>query len=53
MQWQVVLAIVIAVPVIMLPVALVWYLTLGGMYAAAKEARQHKAARRAVEEVAG
>ena len=53
MQWQVVLAIVIAAPVMLLPVAFVWYLTLSGMYAVAKEARQQKAARRAVKEVAG
>jgi len=53
MQWQVVAAIAVAAPVILLPVAFVWYLTIGGAVAAAKEARQQKAVERAVKEVAG
>ena len=53
MQWQVIAAIVVAAPVILLPVAFVWYLTISGAVAAAKEARQRKVAKRAVREVAG
>jgi len=39
MQWQVLVALVIAIPVILLPVALVWYLNLGGIYHAIQDAR--------------
>jgi hypothetical protein len=43
MEWQIVVAIVIAVPVILFPAAFVWYLNLGGIVAALKEARARKA----------
>jgi hypothetical protein len=33
-------------PTILLPVAFVWYLNLGGIYAAVREARKRRAARR-------
>ena len=45
MEWQIILALVVAVPVILFPVAFVWYLTIGGIVAAVGEARKHKAAR--------
>ncbi len=44
MEWQIVVALVIAVPVILFPAAFVWYLNLSGLYTAAKEARAKKAA---------
>jgi hypothetical protein len=40
MAWQLIVAIVIAVPIILLPVALVWYINIGGLVQAVKEARQ-------------
>jgi hypothetical protein len=43
MEWQVAVALVVAVPVVLLPVALVWYLNIGGIYAAVKEARAKRA----------
>ena len=43
MEWQVILALVVAVPVILFPVAFVWYLNIGGIIAAVKEARKRKA----------
>jgi len=43
MEWQVILAVVLAVPIILFPVAFVWYLNIGGIVAAAKEARKRKA----------
>jgi len=46
MEWQIVVALVIAIPIILFPVVFVWYLNAGGIYAAIKEAR----ARRAVHE---
>ena len=45
MEWQIILALVLAIPVVLFPVAYVWYLNIGGIYAAIREARQKKAAR--------
>ena len=44
MQWEFIVALVLAIPVILLPVALVWYLNIGGIYAAIQEARKRRAA---------
>ncbi len=44
MEWQFIVAIAVVIPVILLPVAFVWYLNLGGLYAAAREARTKRAA---------
>jgi hypothetical protein len=44
MEWQIIVAIAIMTPVIIIPVLLVWYLNLGGIYAAIKEARARRAA---------
>ena len=46
MQWELVVALVIAIPIILFPAAFVWYLNIGGIYAAIREAR----ARRVVHE---
>ena len=46
MEWQVVVALVIAVPIILIPVVLVWYLNMGGIYHAFQEARQRRRAAR-------
>jgi hypothetical protein len=46
MEWQVVVALIVAIPVILFPVAFVWYLNLGGIYAAVKQARARRAAAR-------
>jgi hypothetical protein len=43
MEWQIVVAIAIAVPVILFPAAFVWYLNMGGIVAALKEARAKRA----------
>jgi len=45
MQWELVVALVIAIPVVLFPVAFVWYLNIGGIYAAIKETRARRAAR--------
>jgi hypothetical protein len=44
MEWQIVVALVVAIPIILFPVAFVWYLNVGGIYAAIKEARARRAA---------
>jgi len=45
MEWYVILILVLGIPVILFPAAYVWYLNVGGLYAAIKEAREKKAAR--------
>ena len=37
MEWQVILALVIVIPVILFPAVFVWYLNIGGIYVAIKE----------------
>lgn len=43
MEWQIILALVLAVPIISFPVALVWYLNVRAMRTAWEEARKKKA----------
>ena len=45
MEWQIIIALVIAVPVILFPVALIWYLNIGGMLTAFRQARARRALR--------
>jgi hypothetical protein len=49
MEWQFIVALVVMVPLILLPVAFVWYLNLGGIVAAARRARAVEKARPAAE----
>jgi len=46
MAWQVILALVLAAPLILLPVAFVWYLNVSGLYQVIRHARKRKAAAR-------
>jgi len=39
MEWQVILALVLVIPIILFPVVLIWYLNAGGVYVAIKEGR--------------
>jgi hypothetical protein len=39
MSWQVIVALVVMVPIILIPVFLVWFLNLNGVYAAWKARR--------------
>lgn len=52
MAWQTIVALVVMVPVILIPVAFVWYINVGGLYVMMKEARARKAAKEANEELA-
>ncbi len=52
MQWELIVALVIAIPVILFPAAYVWYLNVGGIYSAIKEARQKRAVQKGVKEEA-
>ena len=44
MQWEFVVALVIAIPIVLFPAAFVWYLNIGGIYATIKEARARRVA---------
>ena len=47
MQWELIVALVLAIPVILFPVAFVWYVNIGGIVHAAREkkvAREKKLA---------
>ena len=44
MEWQIIVALVVAIPIILFPVAFVWFLNIGGIYAAIKEARARRVA---------
>ena len=46
MEWQIVVALVIAIPIILFPLVFVWYLNIGGIYAAIKEARARRVTRK-------
>jgi len=45
MEWQLIVALVIAIPIIIFPVAFVWYLNVGGLVAAIRESRARRAIR--------
>jgi len=49
MQWELIVVLIIAIPIVLFPAAYVWYLNFGGIYAAIKEARSKRAAQRASE----
>ena len=44
MEWQIIVAIVLAIPIILLPVVFIWYLNVGGIFTAIKEARARRVA---------
>ena len=43
MQWEMIVALVVAIPVIIFPAVFVWYLNLGGIFQAARERKAAKA----------
>jgi hypothetical protein len=45
MEWQFIVVLVIAIPIILFPAAFVWYLNIGGIYAAIKESRARRVIR--------
>ena len=44
MQWEFIVALIVAIPVILFPAAFIWYLNVDGIYAAIKEARARRVA---------
>ena len=45
MEWQVVVALVVAIPVILIPVVFVWFLNVSGIYTVVRETRKRRIAR--------
>jgi len=43
MEWQIIVALVVAVPIILIPVLFVWYLNIGGVLSAVREAKASRA----------
>jgi len=46
MHLEILVALIIAIPVILFPAAYLWYMDIGGMYTSYKEARARKLARK-------
>ena len=47
MSVPVIIALIVAIPIILFPIAFVWYLNLGGLFSAVKESRAARKAREA------
>lgn len=45
MQWEFIAVLILAVPIVLLPVAYIWYLNVGGLYEAVRSALSRRAAR--------
>lgn len=52
MQWELIVALVIAIPVILFPAAFVWYLNIGGIVQAVREARKAREKKAATDKAA-
>ena len=46
MQWELIVALAIAVPIVLFPVAYVWYINIGNIVVAVKRAREKRAVRK-------
>jgi len=51
MQWEFVAGLALAIPIILFPAAFIWYLNVGGIYAAIREALERVAREKEVREV--
>jgi hypothetical protein len=45
MNWELAIALVIAIPIILFPAAYVWYLNIGGIYKSIQKAKNKRTAR--------
>ncbi len=53
MEWYIILALVLGIPIALLPVAFVWYLNVSGLYQVIRDMRQRRKRRaRVLEEAA-
>ena len=46
MEWWVVLVIIVAIPIILLPAAFIWYMNVSGLYTVIRETQKRAVARR-------
>jgi sensor histidine kinase regulating citrate/malate metabolism len=46
MEWQIILAIVLGIPIILIPVVLIWYINVSGIYTVIRETQKRRAARK-------
>lgn len=53
MEWQVILALALVIPAILLPAAFVWYINFGGIVQAMREARVRKITQKVAHEKVG
>ena len=53
MQWEFIVVLVLAIPLILFPAALIWYVNVSGLYQVMREARQRAKRRAAREKKAG
>ena len=44
MEWQIIVALIVAIAFMLIPAVFIWYLNIGGIYAIIKEAREKKIA---------
>jgi len=42
MAWQVILGVVLGIPMVLLPIAFVWYLNVSGLYQVIRESRKRQ-----------
>lgn len=42
MDWYIILAIVLGIPIVLLPIAFVWYLNVSGLYQVIRDVRQRQ-----------
>jgi hypothetical protein len=52
MEWPIIVAVVAVVPLILVPVALIWYIQVSGIYTVLKERRKRAAKRAAYQHLA-
>jgi len=45
MEWQIILALVLAIPIILIPAAFAWYLNVSGIFTVIRETRKRRIAR--------
>ena len=43
MEWQIIVALTLIIPVILLPVIFVWFLNIGGIYTVIRRVRERRA----------
>ena len=51
MNWQIFIAMIVAIPIILLPVACFWYLNFGGIFNTIKESMARRYSRNKAKEI--